>query len=117
MLTLWYTAKCEDVQHQLGSDHMILEIQNYTVTIIITVVISVIVLFIIILVIIVCTCLCCKYKRSSKATPDGKTVDIQSSQPTQPMPVYETVMESATVDLEITENVAYAPVHTLSRKT
>ena len=91
--------------------------ENYTVTIIITVVISVAVLFTIILVIIVCTCLCCKYKRSSKASLDGKTVDTQSNQPTQPVPVYETVMESTTVDLEMTENVAYAPIHTLSRKT
>ena len=82
-----------------------------------SVVISAVVLFTISLVIIVCTCLCCKYKRSSRASPDGKTVDTQLSQPTQPVPVYETVMESTTVDLEMTENVAYAPIHTLSRKT
>ena len=96
---------------------MILALESYSVIIITSVVISVVVIFIISLVIIVCICLCCKQKWSSKASPDGKTVDTQSNQPTQPVPVYETVMESATVDLEMTENVAYAPIHTLSRKT
>ena len=90
---------------------------SYSVIIITSVVISVVVLFTLSLVIIVCTCLCCKHKWSSKASPDDKTGDGQSSQPTQPVPVYETVMESTTVDLEMTENVAYAPIHTLSRKT
>ena len=84
---------------------------SYAVTIIITVIISVAVLFTIILVIIVCICLHYKYKQSSQ---DGKIV---ANQPTQPVPVYETVMECTTVDLEMTENVAYAPIHTLSRKT
>jgi hypothetical protein len=48
---------------------------------------------------------------------DGKTGpdDTQSSQPpkVQPGPEYETVMEctTVTVDLEMIENVAYAPVH------
>jgi hypothetical protein len=67
--------------------------------------------------------LCCyKHKRSSKTSLDGKTrsEDTQSSQPTpqvQPGPEYETVMEctTVTVDLEMTENVAYAPVHTLKK--
>ena len=69
--------------------------------------------------IIVCICLCYKYKRSSKASPDGKTGrgDTQSRQAQPAGPEYETVMDctAATVDLEMTENVAYAPVHT--RKT
>ena len=91
----------------------------------ISVVVPIVVLFILGLVIIVCTCLCYKYKPlvlSSKVSLDRKTqppagnTHLQSSQPTQPQPspVYETVMEcnNTTVDLEMTENVAYAPIHT-----
>ena len=56
-------------------------------------------------------CLCYKYKpRSSRTSPDEET-EPESSQITQPGPVYETVMECNTsidLELEITENVAYA---------
>ena len=68
------------------------------------------------LVTIVCICLCYKHKWSSKASPDGKTGRRGDTQPrqAQPDPEYETVMDctAATVDLEMIENVAYAPVHT-----
>ena len=72
------------------------------------------------LVAIIGICLCYKHKRSStKASPDGKTGHRGDTQPRrgQPDPEYETVVDctTATVDLEMTENVAYAPVHT--RKT
>ena len=71
------------------------------------------------LVTIVCICLCNKHKWSSKASLDGKTGHRGDTQPRQalPGPEYEIVMDctAATVDLEMTENVAYAPVHT--RKT
>lgn len=40
---------------------------------------------------------------------------IESSQPSQPGPVYEAVMGCTTVDLEMIENVAYVPVHTLNK--
>ena len=92
----------------------------------ISVAVPIMVLFILGLVIILCICLCYKYKpMSSKASLDVKTqpgddTHLQSSQPTQPQPgpVYETIMEcSTTVDLEMTENVAYAPIHTSTRKT
>ena len=89
---------------------------NRIIIIIVIVVVSVAVLFTFILVIIVSLYLCYKYKLSSKTSPDGKTVP-QSSQSMQPGPVYETVMESTTVDLEMTENVAYAPVRTLKKNT
>ena len=93
-----------------------------------SVVVPIVVLSILGLVIIVCSCLCHKYKPlSSKASPDGKTrpgdTHVESSQPIQPLPgpVYETITECnttpTTVDLEMTENVAYAPIHTLSRQT
>ena len=47
-------------------------------------------------------------------------IHMQSSQPApqvQPGPEYEIVMDCTTaiVDLEMTENVAYAPVHTLKK--
>ena len=52
-----------------------------------------------------------KYKpRSSRMSPDEET-EPESSQITQPGPVYETVMECNTsidLELEITDNVAYA---------
>ena len=94
----------------------------------ISVVVPIVVLSILSLVITLCICLCHKYKPlSSKASPDGKTrpgdTHVESSQPTQPLPgpVYETITECnttpTTVDLEMTENVAYAPIHTLSRQT
>ena len=55
--------------------------------------------------------MCYKYKpRSSRTSPDEET-EPESSQITQPGPVYETVMECNTsidLELEITENVAYA---------
>ena len=79
----------------------------------------VLLLLVLTLVAIICICLCYKHKRSSKASPNGKTGrgDTQSSQPApqvQPDPEYETVLDctTATVYLEMTENVAYAPVHT-----
>ena len=82
----------------------------------------VLLLLVLTLVAIVCICLYYKHKRSSKASPDGKTGrdDTQSSQPAsqvQPGPEYETVMDCTTaiVDPEMTENVAYAPVHTLKK--
>ena len=55
---------------------MIPAIQSYTVIIITTVVISIVILFTVI--ILVCTCLYCKYKQSSKASPDGETVRVSS---------------------------------------
>ena len=39
--------------------------------------------------------------------------DVLSSQPTQP--IYETAMGCAIVDLEMSENVAYAPIHSLKK--
>ena len=91
-----------------------------TIIIIIGVVLLLVLLLLVLtLVVIICICLCYKHKRSSKASPDGKTEcrgDTQSRQ-ALPGPEYETVMDctSTTADLEMTENVAYAPVHT--RKT
>ena len=83
-------------------------ILSYNIIIIIIVVISIVVLFTFNFV-IVCICFYLKYNQSSKAS-DVKADDVQLSQPTQPM--YETVMGSttATVDLKMTENVAYATV-------
>ena len=93
-----------------------------------SVVVPIVVLSILGLVITLCICLCHKYNPlTSKASPDGKTrpgdTHVESSQPIQPLPgpVYETITECnstpTTVDLEMTENVAYAPIHTLSRQT
>ena len=39
--------------------------------------------------------------------------DVLLSQPTRP--IYETPMGYATVDLEMTENMAYAPIHSLKK--
>ena len=78
----------------------------------------VLLLLVLTLVAIICICLCYKHKRSSKASPDAKTECRGDTQPrqAQPDPEYETVMDctTAVVDLEMTENVAYAyaPVHT-----
>ena len=87
--------------------------------IIIIVVVSVVALFTLSLMIIVCICLSCKYNWSLKALSDDKTGpgDAQSSESTQPGPVYETVMECTIVDLDMIENVAYAPIHTLKKNT
>ena len=77
---------------------------NYNVIIIVIVVI-----FLIIFLIFNCVVACvCFYKQSSKTSND-----ILSSQPIQPM--YETVMGCTTVDLEMTENVAYAPVCSMKK--
>ena len=76
----------------------------------------VLLLLVLTLVAIICICLCYKHKRSSKASPDAKTECRGDTQPRQAQsgPEYATVMDctAATVDLEMTENVAYAPVHT-----
>ena len=87
---------------------MSMAILSYNVIIIIIVVISVVILFTFNFV-IVCVCFYRKHKRSSK-TSDVKDDDVQLSHPTEPM--YETVTGSATVtvDLKMTENVAYATV-------
>jgi heme/copper-type cytochrome/quinol oxidase subunit 2 len=79
------------------------------------VVVSFVLLLILTLVIIVSIYLCCKYKRSSKTYPNGKTGSDDTQ--VQPDPEYETVMEctTVTVDLGMTENAAYAPVHTLKK--
>ena len=78
------------------------------------VVISVVVLFFNF--VIVCVCFYMKYKQSSK-TSDFKAGDVQLSQPIATQPTYETVTGSVivTVDLKMTENVAYAT--TRSTKT
>ena len=86
---------------------------SYNVNIIIiSVAISVTLFLAVSAVVIAGICLYHKYKLSaSKALPDGTAATYQ-----QPQPVYETVMESTTVDLEMTENVAYGPIHTHTLK-
>ena len=62
--------------------------------------------------VVVFACFYFKHKQSSKIS-DGKTSNVLSSQPSQPM--YEMVMGRTATDLEMTENVAYAPVHSMKK--
>ena len=80
------------------------------------IIIVIVVIFLIIFLsyncVVVCVCFYLKYKQSPKIS-NGNMGDVLSSQPTQP--IYETSMGCATVDLEMSENVAYAPIHSIKK--
>ena len=86
-------------------------LNNYDIIIVIIVVIFLTV-FLTFNCVVVFACFYFKHKQSSKMS-DGKTSDVLSSQPTQP--AYEMVLGHTTTDLEMTENVAYAPVHSMKK--
>ena len=78
---------------------------NYNIILIAIVVSSVVFLFIFNFV-VVCICF---YKLSSKTSTGNAHM-----QPAQPV-YYETVMECNTVELKMTENVAYAPIQLITK--